>query len=36
VNPLKGYVDGTTPRADAASQESVRNYRRFIGVYEGV
>jgi 5-dehydro-2-deoxygluconokinase len=34
-NPLKGYVDGTTPREDAARQIG-ENYRRFIGVYEGV
>jgi myo-inositol catabolism protein IolC len=33
-NPLKGYVDGTTPRDDAARQIG-DNYRRFIEVYEG-
>ena len=33
-NPLKGYVDGATPREDAARQIG-RNYRRFIDVYEG-
>ena len=33
-NPLKGYVDGTTPRADAARRIG-ENYRRFIDVYEG-
>lgn len=31
-NPLKGFVDGTTPR-DAASNEIAANYRRFIDVY---
>jgi myo-inositol catabolism protein IolC len=33
-DPLKGYVDGTTPREDAARQIGA-NYRRFIDVYEG-
>jgi myo-inositol catabolism protein IolC len=33
-NPLKGYVEGTTARDDAARQIG-DNYRRFIGVYEG-
>ena len=33
-DPLKEYVDGTTPREDAARQIGA-NYRRFIDVYEG-
>ena len=33
-NPLKGYVDGSTPRDEAARQIGA-NYRRFIDVYEG-
>jgi myo-inositol catabolism protein IolC len=33
-NPLKGYVDGTTPR-EAAARQIGENYRRFIDVYEG-
>ena len=33
-DPLKGCVDGTTPREDAARQIGA-NYRRFIDVYEG-
>ena len=33
-DPLKGYVDGTTPREDAARQIGA-NYRRFVDVYEG-
>ncbi len=33
-DPLKGFVDGTTKREDAAAAISV-NYRRFIGVYQG-
>lgn len=31
-DPLKGYVDGTTPRDDATRQIAA-NYRRFIDVY---
>ena len=33
-NPLKEYVDGTSPREEAARRISA-NYRRFIDVYEG-
>jgi myo-inositol catabolism protein IolC len=33
-DPLKAYVDGTSPREEAARQISA-NYRRFIDVYEG-
>ena len=33
-NPLKGYVDGTLPRDEAATQIGA-NYQRFIDVYEG-
>jgi myo-inositol catabolism protein IolC len=33
-DPLKEYVDGTTPRDEAAAQIGA-NYRRFIDVYEG-
>ena len=32
--PLKGYVDGTAPREDAARRIG-ENYRRFIDVYGG-
>ncbi len=32
--PLKGFVAGTTPRADAAAQIAA-NYRRFVKVYTG-
>ncbi len=33
-DPLKGFVDGTAKREDAAAAISA-NYRRFIGVYQG-
>jgi myo-inositol catabolism protein IolC len=33
-NPLKGFVDGTATREDAAARISA-NYRRFVDVYEG-
>jgi len=33
-DPLKGFVDGTAKREDAAARISA-NYRRFIDVYEG-
>jgi myo-inositol catabolism protein IolC len=33
-DPLKGYVDQTSPRDEASSQISA-NYRRFIDVYNG-
>ena len=33
-NPLKAFVDGSLPRAEAAQQIGA-NYRRFIDVYEG-
>jgi len=32
-DPLKGYVDGTTPREEATKRIAA-NYRRFIDVYE--
>jgi myo-inositol catabolism protein IolC len=33
-NPLKGFVDGTARREDAAARISA-NYRRFVDVYKG-
>jgi myo-inositol catabolism protein IolC len=33
-NPLKGFVDGTARREDAAARIST-NYRRFVDVYKG-
>jgi myo-inositol catabolism protein IolC len=33
-DPLKAYVDGTSPRGEAAERIGA-NYRRFIDVYEG-
>jgi len=33
-DPLKAYVDGTSPRSDAVEKIGA-NYRRFISIYEG-